>query len=187
MLSQFSRSTQSNTSVEFSLKFVEEKSMSSRVSKSLSRVLALAFVALVPVALAAQDTSKPAAKAAPDDSATKWDIFAGYSYIAPHGTIVTNLGGSQGYVPVPYSAITGGGIVSVARYFNRYLGVEGIGDIHLNSGESQNPWVSPKDDISGGAVGLIWRYPTSHRLYMLWWVRTLWAAPTTKRITGARH
>ena len=135
--------------------------MSSHVSKSLSRVLALAFVALAPVALAAQGSAKPADKAAPEDSATKWDIFAGYSYIAPHGTIVTNLGGSQGYVAVPYTAITGGGIVSVARYFNRFVGIEGIGDVHVNSGESQNPWVTPKDDISGGAVGLIWRYPTS--------------------------
>ena len=135
--------------------------MSSHVSKSLSRVLALAFVALAPVALAAQGSAKPADKAAPEDSATKWDIFAGYSYIAPHGTIVTNLGGSQGYVAVPYTAITGGGIVSVARYFNRFVGIEGIGDVHVNSGESQNPWVSPKDDISGGAIGLIWRYPTS--------------------------
>jgi len=134
--------------------------MSSRVSKSLSRVLALAFVALVPVALAAQDSAKPADKAAPEDSATKWDIFAGYSYIAPHDTIVTNLGGSQGLTPVPYTAITGGGIVSVARYFNRFVGIEGIGDVHSES-ESQNPWVSPKDDISGGAVGLIFRYPTS--------------------------
>jgi len=132
--------------------------MSSRVSKSLSRVLALAIVALVPVALAAQDTAKPAAKSAPDDSATRWDIFAGYSYIAPHGTIVTSLSGVN--TAVPYSAITPGAIVSIARYFNRYAGIEGIGDVHLEN-EAQNPWVTSRDDISGGAVGLIFRYPTS--------------------------
>jgi hypothetical protein len=137
---------------------VEEKRMSSRVSKSLSRVLAVAIVGLLPVALAAQDTAKPAAKPVQEDSATRWDIFAGYSYIAPHGTIVTPEGGLN--QAVPYSAITGGGIVSVARYFNRYVGVEGVGDVHSED-ESQNPWVTSKDDISGGAVGLIFRYPTS--------------------------
>jgi hypothetical protein len=152
------RSTQPNLSVDFSQILVEEKRMSSFVSKSLSRVLALAFVALMSVALAAQDSAKPVAKAAPEDSATKWDIFAGYSYIAPHGNIVTPLGGAN--LSVPYSAITPGGIVSVARYFNRYVGIEGIGDVHLEN-EAQNPWVTSKDDISGGAVGLIWRYPTA--------------------------
>jgi hypothetical protein len=152
------RSTQPNLSVDFSQILVEEKRMSNLVSKSLSRVVALAFVALMPVALAAQDSAKPVAKAAPEDSATKWDIFAGYSYIAPHGTIVTPLGGQN--LAVPYSAITPGGIFSVARYFNRYVGIEGIGDVHYED-ESQNPWVTSKDDISGAAVGLIWRYPTS--------------------------
>ena len=132
--------------------------MSSRVSKSLSQVFALAIVALLPVALAAQDTAKPAAKPVQADSATRWDIFAGYSYIAPHGTIVTPAGGAN--LSVPYSAINGGGIVSIARYFNRYVGVEGVGDVHTED-ESQNPWVTSKDDISGGAVGLIFRYPTA--------------------------
>jgi len=132
--------------------------MSSRVSKSLIRVFAVAIVGLLPVALAAQDTAKPAAKPVQEDSATRWDIFAGYSYIAPHGTIVTPEGGLN--QAVPYSAITGGGIVSVARYFNRFVGVEGVGDVHTED-ESQNPWVTSKDDISSGAVGLIFRYPTS--------------------------
>jgi outer membrane protein OmpA-like peptidoglycan-associated protein len=129
------------------------------VSKSVSRILALALLALAHLSLAAQETTKPAAKASPDDSATKWDIFGGYSYIAPHGTIATNLGGGN-YVATPYSAITPGGIVSVARYFNRNVGVEAIGDLHLEN-ESQNPWVSSKDDMSGLAVGLISRFPTA--------------------------
>ncbi|MGA3049554.1 MAG: OmpA family protein [Terracidiphilus sp.] len=129
------------------------------VSKSLSRVLALAFVALMPLALIAQDAAKkPSTMADPDDSASKWDIFGGYSYIAPHGTVVAPAGGQN--LAVPYTAITGGGIVSIARYFNKYVGVEGVGDIHLQK-EDQNPWVSPKDDMSGGSVGLIARYPTS--------------------------
>jgi OmpA family len=128
------------------------------VTKSLSRVLALAFVALMPVALAAQESSNPNMTAAPDDSASKWDIFGGYSYIAPNGTIVTPAGGQN--LAVPYTAITGGGIVSIARYFNRYVGVEGVGDVHLQD-EKQNPWVSSKDNMSGGSAGLIARYPAA--------------------------
>jgi len=133
--------------------------MCGRVSKFMSRALVLAFVALVPVALAAQDAAKPATKAPASDSPSRWDIFGGYSYIAPHGTIQTPV--SPGVViPVPYSAITPGGIVSIARYFNKYVGVEALGDVHLEN-ESQNPWVSSKDDMSGGSAGLIARYPTS--------------------------
>jgi len=128
------------------------------VSKSLSRVLALAFVALMPFAMAAQESPKPSMKAAPDDSASKWDIFGGYSYIAPHGTIVTPAGGQN--LAVPYTAITGGGILSIARYFNRYVGVEGVGDVHLQN-EAQNPWATPRDNMSGGSLGLIARYPTA--------------------------
>jgi len=160
--------------------------MSSRVSKSLIRVFAVAIVGLLPVALAAQDTAKPAAKPVQEDSATRWDIFAGYSYIAPHGTIVTPEGGLN--QAVPYSAITGGGIVSVARYFNRFVGVEGVGDVHTED-ESQNPWVTSKDDISSGAVGLIFRYPTSDitPLFMPLWAPTLLAGRITRRTNGARR
>lgn len=55
--------------------------------KSLCRVVALASVAMAPVALAAQDAPKPAPKVSPEDYASRWDIFAGYSYIAPKGTV----------------------------------------------------------------------------------------------------
>ncbi len=61
--------------------------MHSHLLKSLSRVLALAMLASVPVALAAQDAPKPAPKASPSDSPSRWDIFAGYSYLAPKGTV----------------------------------------------------------------------------------------------------
>jgi len=129
--------------------------MYSRTSKSVSRFLALAIAASMPIALAAQDSAKPAAKAPAEDSASRWDIFAGYSYIAPKGTVnaVTNQGTP---LSASYRSITGGGIGSVARYFNNYVGVEAIGDVHLQN--EQNP---PADDMSGGALGLIFRFPTT--------------------------
>ena len=128
--------------------------MHSHVLKSLSRVLALAMVAVVPVALAAQESAKPMPKSM-EDSPSKWDIFAGYSYLAPKGTVSTPMG--DGTVePIGYHAILGGGILSVSRYFNKYVGVEGIGDVHL-----EKETTFPRDDFSGGSLGLIFRFPTS--------------------------
>jgi len=117
----------------------------------VTRALALAFVALVPLALVAQSSPKSAA----GDSPSKWDIFAGYSYLAPKGTV--NTPERNGItLPVDYHAINGGGIVSIARYFNKYVGVEGVGDVHL-----QDESKLPSNDFSGGSAGLIFRLPTS--------------------------
>ena len=91
--------------------------MYSRVSKSLSRVLALSIVALLPVALAAQVA--PAAKGnVPDDSPSRWDIFVGYSYLSPRATV-------NG---LSWQSIDYGSIVTVTRYFNNHLGMELSGD-----------------------------------------------------------
>jgi outer membrane protein OmpA-like peptidoglycan-associated protein len=126
-----------------------------RVLKSVSRVLALATVALMPVALVAQDSTKPAAKAPASDSPSKWDIFAGYSYLAPKGTI--NIPWKNNTTnPVDVRAINVGVIGSVARYFNNYLGVEAVGDVH-----QQDETNLPANDFSGGSAGLIARFPTS--------------------------
>jgi outer membrane protein OmpA-like peptidoglycan-associated protein len=129
--------------------------MNTRVLKSVSRVIALACVALMPVALAAQDSTKPAAKAPAGYSPSKWDIFAGYSYLAPKGTVNTPMpDGST--LSVPYHAILDGVVISAARYFNNYVGVEGVGDGHYTDDE-RNP---PSDDFWGGSLGLILRYPS---------------------------
>ncbi|MGB7546266.1 MAG: PKD domain-containing protein, partial [Terracidiphilus sp.] len=125
--------------------------MYSETLKSLSRILALACVACLPVAMAAQDTATPAKNApAADYSASKWDIFAGYSYLAPKGTVDTLLpnGNTVGF---NYRAIDTGAIFSVARYFNKYVGAEAIGDVHPG----------PNDDFNGGSAGLIFRYPNA--------------------------
>jgi hypothetical protein len=137
---------------------LEEKRMYFRVSQSLSRVLALSVLAMIPVALAAQDAPKPAPKANPDDNPSKWDIFAGYSYLAPHGT----LNGQQ-----PQS-VNYGAILSVARYFNKYVGAQLEADEHILN---QTPYSAPPcpgcdstysdNDFSGGSAGLIFRFPSA--------------------------
>jgi ribosomal protein S11 len=130
--------------------------MNFRVLRSVSRVIAVACAVLLPVAMAGQDSSKPASKASAQDSPSKWDIFLGYSYLSPHGT-VTQPGG----VPQRFDSIDWGGIASVARYFNNYVGVEGIGDIHQVSEDTQTGSGHANDDFSGGSLGLIFRYPTT--------------------------
>ena len=101
----------------------EDKRMCSRVLKSMSWALALAFVALLPVAVSAQAASSPA-KAAPGDNPSRWDIFAGYSYLAPKGS-VTNSPTTGSPTTASYDAVNVGGLFSLAYYFNRYIGVQG--------------------------------------------------------------
>jgi hypothetical protein len=136
--------------------------MLSRVFKSVSWALALAFVASLPHALAAQVAAKSARAAAVDDSPSKWDIFAGYSYLAPHGTVGTTE-------PLTPQAIDYGAILSVARYFNKYAGVQLEADEHILN---QTPFMLPScnsgcgstyanDDFSGGSGGLIFRFPSA--------------------------
>lgn len=131
--------------------------MNFRVLKSMSRGIAMASALLVPVAMAGQDSTKPAAKPSAQDSPSKWDIFAGYSYLAPHGTVTR-----PGDVPHQFTSIDWGAIVSVSRYFNNYVGVQLEGDEH---NVSEDPGGSgsthSNDDFSGGSAGIIFRYPTS--------------------------
>ncbi len=63
--------------------------MQTRVLKSVGRVLAFAILALLPVALAAQSAPTPSAKGSSNQMPSRWDIFAGYSYLAPKGTVTT--------------------------------------------------------------------------------------------------
>jgi outer membrane protein OmpA-like peptidoglycan-associated protein len=126
-----------------------------RIVKSFGQVLALAAVVFAPIAVLAQDSPAPAKKAAPaTDSPSKWDIFVGYSYLAPHGYIENNsLNGPT--VTDNARDITYGVIGSVARYFNNYVGVQAEGDYHNDSSNNK-----PNDHFSGGSLGMIFRYPT---------------------------
>lgn len=136
--------------------------MNFRVLRSVGRVCALGCAVALPLAMLGQDTAKPAAKSASDDSPSKWDIFGGYSYLAPHGT-VTKPGGQ----PQEYQSINYGAIFSVARYFNNYVGVQLEGDVHSDSehfynGVGPNPNTSSfdtDDDFGGGSGGMIFRFP----------------------------
>lgn len=129
--------------------------MYSRVSKSLSRVLVLATMALLPAALVAQDSARPEAKSAAGDSASRWDIFAGYSYLAPKGTVQVPQSDGVTTNPVSYKSANSGAIASGAYFFNKYVGAQVEGSAHdmwVDSSSSNGGFVT----LSGG---LILRYP----------------------------
>ena len=84
--------------------------------------------------------------------ASRIDIFAGYSYLAPHGSV--NVPG--GYLigvnsPVKYSSIDYGAIGSGTYYFNRYVG----GQVEYSAHPDGN-----NDGASVASGGIVFRYPT---------------------------
>jgi outer membrane protein OmpA-like peptidoglycan-associated protein len=138
--------------LQFSI--AEEKRMHSRVSKFARLALALACTGLVPIALNAQDTAKPAAPASTGPSAdapSRWDIFAGYSYLAPKGELV------KGTIQDSAKSVSCCVDLSIARYFNKFFGVQAEGDFHKNGG---NHSAVVHNQFSGISGGLIARYPT---------------------------
>jgi hypothetical protein len=137
--------------------------MSARVLKSVSRVLALVFVALMPVALAAQATSTSTGKTAASDSPSRWDIFAGYSYLAPKGTVVTPYG--AGTVTASYDAVNEGGLFSGAYFFNRYVGAQVEFGEHEWGTEVKGTNIGTHGNDDGFltyAGGLIVRFPSGN-------------------------
>ncbi|MGP8251995.1 MAG: hypothetical protein ACLQHF_08175 [Terracidiphilus sp.] len=136
--------------------------MHARIFKNLSSVVALACLAIVPQFLSAQ--SAPAAKGSSDSSPSRWDIFVGYSYLAPSGTVSTTIG-SGTPVTASYDAVNVGGIFSGAYFFNKNIGVQAELAVHQWGGPvaGTNIGTRGNDDsfvTLGG--GLIARFPTGN-------------------------
>jgi outer membrane protein OmpA-like peptidoglycan-associated protein len=134
----------------------EDKRMHFSYSESVKHIFVLAAIGMAPIALAAQDAAKPDVKTyanstASSDSASKWDIFAGFSYLSPRVA-------SDGLGNFDSTGIRYGAIGSVSRYFNRYAGLQFEGDYHNDNDENR----STSTDFEGGSGGLILRYPGTH-------------------------
>ena len=136
--------------------------MRTYVLRSLGRVLATVAVALLPVALAAQ--AAPAAKGAANDLPSRWDVFAGYSYLAPRGTVATtNPNGNP--VTASYDAVNVGGLVSGAYFFNRFVGLQAEFGIHEwgDQAPSTNVGTHGNDDgFMTVAGGIVFRFPAEN-------------------------
>ena len=126
-----------------------------RIPKSAGRVLSL--VVLLPLSVAAQDTAKPAVKpVSTSDSPPRWDIFAGYSYLTPKGTVqVLQPGPGTVILPESYKSMDAGLIMSAARYFNNYVGAQLEGSSHDTFVNSSNS----NGGITTVQGGLIFRFP----------------------------
>ncbi|MGH9592940.1 MAG: hypothetical protein ACRD5L_07595, partial [Bryobacteraceae bacterium] len=111
-------------------------------------------LAAVPVALSSQGTAKANAATSYADSPSRWDIFLGYSYLAPHDTVsVDQPDGTTG--TFAYKSADQGAITSVAYYFNKYAGVQAelaAHDLWVDSGSSNDGFLTTTG-------GLIFRLP----------------------------
>jgi outer membrane protein OmpA-like peptidoglycan-associated protein len=148
----------------------EEERMFSRVSKFVSWLLAVAFIAFLPATVAAQVV--PSVKGAPTDVPPKWDIFVGYSFLAPHGSVQSTengapyLGSATTTVPVSYDNVNFGAIVSGSYFFTRYVGAQAEVGIHEWGIQNDNPpgekgTHGNNDGFTTASGGLILRYPTT--------------------------
>jgi outer membrane protein OmpA-like peptidoglycan-associated protein len=137
--------------------------MLSHHSRLFGRALIAAGLALTPVVMSAQATSSP--KGSSETSPSRWDIFAGYSYLAPHGNVVTPIDNSGDTVTASYNAVNVGGLFSGAYFFNRFLGAQlefaehqyGTGVAGSNNGTKGND-----DGFYTVGGGLIFRFPTGN-------------------------
>ena len=135
--------------------------MFAHVAKDVFRLFTLVCVASIPCVVSAQVV--PAVKQAPKgDIAAKWDFFAGYSYIRPYGTVISQVGPNSPHTePFSYVPVDGEVIGSVTRYFSRHWGGELVGDVHL---QNDVPWPGhyvPANSFSGATGGVIYRFKNS--------------------------
>jgi hypothetical protein len=137
--------------------------MQSSFLRSVGRVLASISVSLLPVALAAQ--AAPSARGVTNDSPSRWDIFAGYSYLAPNGTVYVNTTTPGQTVPYSYDAVNLGGLGSGSYFFNRFVGVQAEFGIHEWGDQKAGSNVGTEgndDGFTTVAGGVILRFPAGN-------------------------
>ena len=132
--------------------------MHARISKLALPAIALLCVVLAPVALKAQDSAKPAAKAAAGDSPSRWDIFAGYSFFWPKGTV---NGLDQNGLPTSstYKTNRVGLTESLSYFFNNHLGWQvdsGQHDMFIDTGSNNTGYSN--SDIFSLQTGPVYRW-----------------------------
>jgi outer membrane protein OmpA-like peptidoglycan-associated protein len=121
--------------------------MHSRLFSNLSRILLVGCAVGIGASSMYGQTSTSAAP--PEAPISRIDIFAGYSYIAPKGSVSTPLLDGTTFTS-NYDAVDLGAILSGAYYFNKYVGAQVELGFH------------PQSKNDGGETyqgGIIFRYP----------------------------
>jgi len=125
--------------------------MHSRPLSSLSRILLVGCAVGLGASTLFGQSSSSAPAAPAEQPASRVDIFTGYSYLAPHGTVNTPRDDGT-FFSDRYASIDYGAIGSGAYYFNRYVG-------------GQVEFAAHPDGRNDGAYtiqgGPIFRYPTN--------------------------
>lgn len=116
--------------------------MFARTSKCFLRTLAVAGVALMPVALAAQ--AAPTGHGPANPSPSRFDIFAGYSYLSPHGIVDVLQPGGKVTTPYSYDAVNAGAILSGSYFFNNHVGLQVESAEHEFGGPGRTPTSAPR-------------------------------------------
>jgi len=140
--------------------------MNARTLRSLKLFVVLVALVVFPMIVSAQ--AAPSAKGSSVDPqyASRWDIFAGYSYLSPQGTVQIPVT-SGTTTPVSYKAVNVGGLFSGAYYLNRFLGVQAEFGEHKYGISSTTTTGNPgtkgnNDGFLSLAGGLIVRYPAGN-------------------------
>src|SRR5215469_4893765 len=129
--------------------------VNSRTLKAAWLLICLVLLVSVPGYLRSQEPAKKTTNSASFDSPSRWDIFAGYSYLAPKGTVDVLQGPNGPTIGQQYKSMDAGVLGSGAYFFNNHVGAQiesGAHDLWRNNSSS-----------NGGAYtiagGLIARFP----------------------------
>jgi hypothetical protein len=131
---------------------------SRRVVRILGRLFAVAVLALTPVGMSAQAAAS--GHGPTNQSPSRFDIFAGYSYLSPHGTVQVPYG--TGTAPYSYDAVNAGAILSGAYFFNRFVGLQVESAEHEFGGPRAGTNIGTEGNDDGfvtAAGGVIVRFP----------------------------
>jgi ribosomal protein S11 len=136
--------------------------MSFRAFRIFGLAVTLVCAGLMPALLSAQATA--AAKGSSEGSPSRWDIFAGYSYLAPHGTVVTPMPDGN-TVTASYDAVNLGGLFSGAYFFNRFVGAQVEFGLHEWGDQNGRDNIGTHGNDDGFVTvggGLIARFPSGN-------------------------
>jgi ribosomal protein S11 len=125
--------------------------MYSRPLGSVGRILLISCAVGLGASSLYGQNSNPQPAAPAEQPVSRVDVFTGYSYLAPHGTVNTPQPNGSVFSD-RYSSIDYGAIGSVAYYFNRYFGGQAEFGAHPD-GRNDEAWT-----VQGGPI---FRYPTS--------------------------
>lgn len=136
--------------------------MRSVVSKFVSQAMAFPALLFLPAALSAQAT--PSARGPANSMPSRWEIFLGYSYLTPSGTVHT-LNPSSQPVTASYDAVNVGGVGSYAYFLTHNIGIQGEVGVHewgTQAGGSPIGTYGNDDAFTTVAGGLVVRFPKAH-------------------------